>query len=371
MRIGLSGGVFGSPMGSLAASAPENVLLRFLREQGHVVETWSASSPAPDVDVDVVHSHHFGVAAYDNVFSGRRPFVFTSHNPFLATAAPFRESRLEHALQRLVLRSADAVVALAGREADMLSSRFGVPRERFVVIPNGLDLALYAEVDESPPEHDQFELLAVGQLLDYKGHRFLLDALGRLGSESGAIRLRIVTHQDTLRRELVAQAKTLGLEHVEFEGPLTTTELVERYRRCDIFVQPSLAECFPVTVLEAMACGKPVIATDVGGVTEEVGEGGIIVPPGDAAALAAAIHRLAASPDERRRRGEEALRLARARYDGREIAERLAHLYADLFARAKPRSPSPFRRTASRAALGAYGRRGRIATALPARVRVR
>lgn len=356
-------------MEAFARSAPESVLRQFLRERGHDVEGRSASRPPPRDDlVDVYHSHHFGIAAYYLALAGVRPLVFTSHNPFLVSDFPVPESRLEHALQRLVLRVADTVVALSGREADVLAERFGVARERFVVIPNGLDLSLYGP--GAPPAGDGVEVLAVGQLAEYKGHRYLLEALAALAPRHPGLSLRLVAHQHGLRAELERLAVFLGVaDRLQVEGPLSTEELVQRYRACDVLVQPSLAECFPVTVLEAMACGTPVIATDVGGMAEQIGDVGLVVRPGDARSLAAAIELLVVDTAQRRRLGEAALARARALYDGRRIAELHAELYGRLSGRRRQSSAS--RAAGARLLTAAYGRRAVIAGLLPAAVRRR
>lgn len=363
----MTGGVFEDSMGEFALSAPENVLAAELRRVGHDVLGVSNGRPLPrGLDGDVFHANHFGAGACQLAWSGLRPFVFTSHNPFLVSDYPMPESRLEHAIQRATLRAADAVVALSGREADILSERFGVQRDRFVVIPNGLDLSLYGPL-ESRPE-GPLQLLAVGQLVPYKGHRYLLEALAQASLPDW--RLRLVSHAGAGRAELQSLAASLGIaDRLTFAGPFGTAELVEAYRASDLFVQPSLAECFPVTVLEAMACGAPVIATDVGGVREEVGDAGLIVPPADATALAAALERLANHDEERRRRGAEGLSLVAQRYDGRTIGRLHSELYERL--RERPRRSFPARRVTARIALAAYLRRGLIARALPTKVKTR
>ena len=368
MRIALIGGVFDGATGAAALSAPENVLLRFLQEDGHEVVAASVGRRLPSgLGADVFHAHHFGVGAYDLVLSGRRPAIFTSHNPFLVSDFDPNPSRLEERLRRLVLRGADCLVALSAREADILARRYEVPRDRFVVIPNGLDLSLYGPGQRRDREPGRIELLAVGQLVDYKGHQYLLEALGRLAPRHPGLRLTMVTHQPRLRPQFEELCGRLGIaDRVTFAGPFPTAELVERYRSCDILVQPSLAECFPVTVLEAMASGKPVIATDVGGVAEEVGDAGIVVPPRDAAALEMAIERLALSPEERGRLGDLALERVRELYDGRSVARRHADLYADLAA-------APLRRrvlaspATSAVVLAAYERRTSVVRFLPSR----
>lgn len=369
MRIALYGGLFGSAMDTYAGSAPEAVLRRFLAEAGHDIDARpSGARPALDADVDVHHVHHFSEAAFHLALAGAGPFVFTSHNPFLVSDWDESESRVDAALQRRVLLRADAVVALSEREADVLARRFGVPRDRFAMIPNGLDLDRYEPGGAAAD--GGIELLAVGQLLPYKGHRYLLEAVARVAPTVAGLRLRIVSHRHELRAELEARAKALGVaERVVFEGPLATEDLADRYRACAVFVQPSLAECFPVTVLEAMASARPVVVTDVGGCAEQVGGAGIVVPSADATALATAIEELATDAARRERLGRAALERARALYDGREVARRHVELYERV--RGNRRRAPAGRQLAARGVLAAYRRRGVVAGVVPARLKRR
>jgi glycosyltransferase involved in cell wall biosynthesis len=370
VRIALSGGVFGGAMATYASSAPEAVLARAFEAAGHEVLTLPASVEVPlTLNADVYYANHFGIAAYHLAVSGARPFVFTSHNPFLASGYPQEESRLERALQRLVLRRADAVVALAAREGDRLSEGFGIPRERFVEIPNGLEVDRYAPAEWAEPG-ERLELLSVGQLVLYKGHRHLFEAIAELAPEQPGLRLTIVSHQHELRPEYDRWVGELGIaDRVSFDGPLGTEELAARYRKCDLFVQPSLAECFPVTVLEAMASGAPIIATDVGGVAQEVGEAGVIVPPADSGALAAAIRYLAASPQRRRDLGRQARARVERLYDATSVAARHIELYESL---APCRRAAPAHgRVAAAGLIEAYRRRGAVSRFVPSRLRKR
>jgi glycosyltransferase involved in cell wall biosynthesis len=92
--------------------------------------------------------------------------------------------------------------------------------------------------------------------------------------------------------------------------------LPDEYRRSDLFVLPTLADNTPVTLMEAMACGVPAVATSVGGVPElvEPGQSGLLVPAGDVAALTSALERLLADPDARRRMGAVGRQVAESRF---------------------------------------------------------
>ncbi len=365
MRIALFGGVFSNPLGQYALSAPENVLLRFLREAGHDVVPLSIdAAPKFDATVDVYHANHFGLAAYGLLMAGAAPFVFTSHNPFLVSDFPVAESRIDRALQPRVFNGADAVVALSRREEELLRKRFALgDNVNFSVIPNGLDLGLYG-----PPERECNEVLEVvtaGQLVEYKGLEYLLRAAARIAATFPTLRVAFIGYRHDLQASLERLAAELGIvDRIRFEGPYRTPELVRRYQECAVYVQPSLAECFPVTVLEAMACGRPIVATNVGGVAEQLGDAGLVVPARDVEALASALGRLLSDEQERRRLGEAALARCRDLYDGRRVAALHVSLYEELAESYRHRLPSAARRAATRAVIAAMSHRGGVARLL-------
>jgi glycosyltransferase involved in cell wall biosynthesis len=134
------------------------------------------------------------------------------------------------------------------------------------------------------------------------------------------------------RRALEALAHTLGvLEHVTFTG--TVVDPLGLVLDSDVFVFPSLvAEGLPMALLEALALGKPVVATGVGGIPEMVEDGktGLVVPPRDAAALAEGIVRVLSDPVLARRLGEAGREAVLARFPARTMVERTEELYFGL-----------------------------------------
>jgi D-inositol-3-phosphate glycosyltransferase len=365
MRIALIGGVFGDVMEQYAVSAPEAVLLRFLRALGHDVDHLPLSERPPlGLAADVFHANHFGVATYYLALAAARPLVFTPHSGFLLVEGARTKSRLERALEARVLGAADVVVALSRTEADILSLRYGVARERIAVIPNGLDLERYGP--STPRDDGRVQLLAVGQMIAIKGHKYLLDAIAAVAHRHPSLQLTIISHNQSLRPRYEEQSRALGIrDRIVFEA-LSSDELVARYRAADIFVQPSLVDCFPITIAEAMACGVPVIATDVGGVAEQVGPGGIVVPAADANALARAIDRLAADPAERAHLGAAGARRAHELLDARIVAARHVELYEHLGSR---RTSGHLRDLGAAAAIAAYVRRNAVSRFIPRAVK--
>lgn len=171
------------------------------------------------------------------------------------------------------------------------------------VIPNGVDVEAFRPGDRDRPS-SPVHLLTVGRLVRQKGMTFLLEALARCSS---AVVLRVVGDGPE-RPTLEATAWSLGIQtRVQFAGWATRSELPEHYRWADLFILPSLEEGMPNVVLEAMASGLPIVATDVAGSRELVtsGSNGFLVPPADVAALAAAITDMTNSSSNIRQYGEQ------------------------------------------------------------------
>lgn len=166
------------------------------------------------------------------------------------------------------------------------------------------------------------QLLYVGRLAAEKGLLVLLDSLQQLRSMQVPVYLTLVGDGDD--SDLLQQAvQRLGLtDVVHFAGFANEAGVREHLRRADVFVLPSFAEGVPVSLMEAMACGVPVVSTYVGGINElvEPGVTGLLVPAADATALANALARLLCSPD---------LRAEFARH-GRERVEKQYHLGSQI-----------------------------------------
>lgn len=367
MKIALLGGAFGDPMGEYATSAPEAVLLRSLRALGQeVVPLPLHPRVPPTLKADVFHANHFGIATYTLSLGGAHPLVFTPHSGFLLVEGARSHSRLERTLEEHALHTADIVVALSDREAEILEAKFAVSAERLEVIPNGLELDRY--VPATRRDDDDVRLLAVGQMIPLKGHERLLEAVASLASRYPKLVLRIVGQNQELRDHYEQRCRELGIVDRVSYGALASNDLIEAYRSADIFVQPSLVECFPITIAEAMACGLPVVATDVGGVRDEVGEGGIVVPPSDAGALAAAIDRLVADAQLRSELGDLALSRARRLLDARDVAQRHLALYERILRR---QAPALVRRAGAGAAMMLYAHRAGLSKFIPHTIRSR
>jgi glycosyltransferase involved in cell wall biosynthesis len=166
----------------------------------------------------------------------------------------------------------------------------------------------------------------VARLDPQKGLGDLLEAAARVPDASF-----VVAGDGPDRERLGETARSLGLhDRVCFLGH--RDDVPDLLRSCDVFVLPSLYEGFPLSVLEAMAAGKPVIATAVGGTPEAVsdGETGFLVPPGDPSALAAAIRAVLSDPVLARRLGSAGRERACRTFSAAEMVRHVVRLYEDI-----------------------------------------
>ncbi|MFF5964054.1 glycosyltransferase family 4 protein [Streptomyces collinus] len=219
-----------------------------------------------------------------------------------------------------VLRAAAGVVALTDAQAAFLTDTYGIPADRVHVVPNGVDEAYFMPAREPAP--GPVNLLYVGRLGAQKNVARLLDAM-RLTRQD--IRLRIVGDGELLGR-LEEQAARLRLDNVEFSGGLLGADLVKAYAGADAFVLPSDKEGMPLVVLEAMAAGLPVVATDVPGTRELVRGTGLLAAP-EPAALAAALDSVAADPALRARLARASTERAR-NHSWQTVARQVEDVYA-------------------------------------------
>jgi glycosyltransferase involved in cell wall biosynthesis len=217
--------------------------------------------------------------------------VVLVHMP-LGHRPPDQEASAVRVRERDVLAAAAAVVTTSAWTGRRLGELYALPADRVNVAEPGVDAAGLA-----PGSAAGHSLLCVAALTPDKGHDVLLDGLATVadlswGCECVGSLVRDPAFAGGVRR----RARDLGLgDRVRFPGPLTGDELDRAYAAADLLVLPSCAETYGMVVTEALARGVPVLATEVGGVTEALGHGddgtrpGLLVRPGDPAAVGAAL----------------------------------------------------------------------------------
>jgi glycosyltransferase involved in cell wall biosynthesis len=264
---------------------------------------------------ELVHTHLFHADVYGLAAAGlaRVPARASTKHGF----NEFRARALFAALDRAVFRLAGLHVAISRGLAHYLAETEGLPEEQFEIVHYGI-----AAGPEPAPPPAEPSLLCVGRLVPIKGHAVLLDAFERARREIPGLTLDLAG-EGPLERELGGRAP----EGVRLLGRVSP--IGPELERHAIVVVPSLGEGFGMAALEAHERGRPVIATDVGGLPEIVahGETGLVVRSGDRAALAAAIVELANAPARVRQMGEAARRRALADFTEDRCIERTAELY--------------------------------------------
>ncbi|MBN0042181.1 glycosyltransferase family 4 protein [Cellulosimicrobium cellulans] len=238
------------------------------------------------------------------------------------------------------LDPAAAIVCVSDHLAGAVASRLPLRlRERVRTVRNGVDATAFAV--PRPPRGDALRVVYVGRVIPDKGVHVLLDAVVALGRAD--VELTVLG-----RPGFAADAPLTGYERdlrrtaERAAGPVRFGSFVPRpalpglLAAADVVVVPSAwPEPFALTALEGMAAGAAVVASDVGGVPEAVGDAGILVPPGDAATLAGALEALADDPSALDRAARAAVEHAR-RHDWRVAAARLDEVLAPFTAATQP-----------------------------------
>ena len=342
VELGTGARVIHLPAGPEAPMARE-VVHRHLPE---FVDGVEAHRRAEGLEYDLIHGHYWlsGLAGLELRREWGPPLVQMFHtlgrlkNSVAKTPAEV-EPEIRLSEEDRIVRLADRVVAANVVERAHLAWYYGASTDRIAVIPCGVDTELFRPMPQVeakrllalPPDP---LLLYVGRLQPIKGLETLLEAMTAL---DGAAQLLIVGgdqdepengHADYLRERV----SVLGLrERVSFLGAQPQERLRLFYAAADATVMPSYYESFGMVALEAMACGSPVIASRVGGLTTTVRDGvtGFLVPEGDAGALAERVALLLEDRGRRAQLGREAQRWA-AEHRWPCVAEAVCRLYSDL-----------------------------------------
>lgn len=297
---------------------------RALREIRECIRTDSA---------DLVHTHGYKADLYGYLAARRegKPVVATCHNWVGGTAA----LRIYNRLDRMVLRKFSAIAAVSGDVAQSLLAS-GIAAGRIRTIANGISVEAFAGAQPASFPEIQVscgKVIGMVARLDLqKGFEYLLQAVRELCRSFAGIRV-IIAGEGPDRAAIQSMVQNFGLQsHVLLAGQRNDMPAV--YAAMDIFVLPSLNEGLPMTVLEAMASARPVIATRVGAVPSVVldGETGLLVEPRDAAGLAKAISKLLTDPDLGRRLGARAREWVRQNYTSDAMAQKYRQMYEEVLA---------------------------------------
>ncbi len=260
-----------------------------------------------DVDPDLVHAHSSKAGLVARLAARRRsvPCLFTAHGWVFAPNVPPATRAAVWASELTGARLGTGVVCVSERDADLARRWLGLPDDRTWVVPYGIvPDAPMARPADGPPT-----ILMPARFQQQKDHRTLLEAVARLRHLDFEVHL---AGDGPLRPEMEALARSLGIERrVVFLGD--RADVPDLLAGSQICALSTNYEGLPISILEAMRAGLPVVATDVGGVAEEVVDGvtGRVVAHADVGGLADAVAELVADPERRERMG----RAGRDRFD--------------------------------------------------------
>ena len=253
---------------------------------------------------------------------GGFPFSFTLHGPGIFFE-PYTW-RLDAKLERAAFCA--CISYFCRSQAAIFAGADNV--DKLHIVHCGIDPDRFQPVDHTGVGN---RILFVARLAELKGLSVLLEALAAVRRDHPDVRLTIVGDGPD-RERFEARARSLGLEGaVDFVGFRSQGEVADHLAEADVFVLPSYAEGVPVTLMEAMGSAIPVVATQVGGVTELVTDGvdGFVVRPGDAEALADRLSRLVADPTLRGRLGRAGRQKVITDFSNHDESARLEVLFAD------------------------------------------
>jgi glycosyltransferase involved in cell wall biosynthesis len=284
-------------------------------------------------------------------------FVHTYHGHVFHSYYGPRKTRLFLAIEKLLARIAtDRIVVISEQQRREINEVFHVGRrEQFTVVPLGIDLSAYADWRqrrsavrrELNANENDILIGIVGRLTEIKNHQLFLAVAARL--KTAGVRARFIIIGDgNLRSALEAQAKSLGLsDDVSFLGNRNDPE--NFYPALDVVALTSLNEGTPLTLIEAMANARPVVAAAVGGVVDLLGpeqskdgsgclvcERGISCPSGDAESFSRALRRLIEDEDLRTSIGSKGLVFVTRHYGKERLLADISELYAKLLPSKSP-----------------------------------
>jgi glycosyltransferase involved in cell wall biosynthesis len=290
---------------------------------------------------DVVHMHSWqqfpDIMVHHYATKYGVPYILQAHGSVPKIMTKQMMKRLHDVLFGFrLLRNASKVIALNQVEAVQYRC-MGVHEEKIVIIPNGIDLSEYADLPLKGSFKKQFGLkedekivLCLSRIHKIKGIDILVKAFADVIKKLDDIRLVIVGPDDGYLSEIEALIKALKIEdNVLITGPLYGRDKLEAYVESDVYVLPSRYETFPMSVLEAYACAKPVICSRVLGLKDLVIDGvtGILVESGNSEQLANSILSLLNDNDESRVMGLRGKLFSEKNFSVQKVVNRLEQLY--------------------------------------------
>lgn len=307
-------------------------------------------------EFDIIHSQSYSGYGYCKFYKKLFkyiPFVVTCHGTIkneiktqlntksimgFAIASYMYFKSFVNPIDREVLRKADRVIAVSYKLAKDINCQYKIPMKKIRVIPCGVDVNKFQPMNvdcfkEELGLSDKKIIQAVGRILREKGFHILLKAFPEILKEHNDVKLVIVGSGPYLQSLKRLSVKLNISNNVIFTGQVPQQKLPKYYNLADVFVFPTLrVEAIGLVLLEAMACGKPVVASKIGGVLSviEHGKDGILVEPGDPDGLKNAILKLLDDENLRKKLGSVARKKIVKSFSVNYMVNRTINLYQEL-----------------------------------------
>jgi glycosyltransferase involved in cell wall biosynthesis len=288
----------------------------------------SLSNKVRDINADICEAHAVSGYGFPRALERqgiKKPFVHTIHGvladeqeqakknvypSFRGRIANYFMHRLAK-LEEQTARSASLIVTISNYSLEKIQEHYGIDKGKVRIVPNGVDVKKFTPMENPTLVKRQFGLgnepcvLFVGSLIPRKGLSFLIEAAKRVVKENAQTKFLIVGEGPQKNRLIVSLESANLLGNFKFLGNLKEHDLSAVYNCADVFVLPSIQEGQGIVLLEAQACGKPVVAFNLGGINEAVrnGETGLLVKRGSVEELADALLRLLADKPLREKMG--------------------------------------------------------------------
>jgi len=288
---------------------------------------------------DVIHCHgYFNFSSNLSFLAGKVrkiPVVCTFHGYtlFFRNFSRFMQRLYDNTLGPSMLKQLCAVIALSNSDREALE-RLGAPLDKIKVITNGVDVKKFFPLNEW--NQSKNIVLYVGRLIPRKGVKYLLMAMPEILREKPSAKL-VIVGEGPEKRELLAICDELEIKNsVSFMNRLSDEELERLYDSAGVLALPSLREAVPLVLLEAMASGCPVVATDVGGIGEVVRnrETGLLVKPEEPDELARAVINVLNEEEETRKMIRKAREIVEERFSLSHMVEEINRLYVSILSEA-------------------------------------
>ncbi len=282
---------------------------------------------AQSLKPDLLHGHGAKGGVYARLAGSRLaiPALYTPHGGSLHYEWSSPRGAVFLAAEKLLLRKGSGLLFVCDYERSVFAAKIGLGGLPCKVVPNGLWPEEFAPVPLAPDARD---LVFLGEMRELKGVSDLLDALARLSSWRRLSAALVGDGPD--RPAFVAQAQRLGLaDQVHFAGAMPARQAFSLGR---LMIMPSRAESLPYVILEAVAAGKPLVATRVGGIPEIL-DPERLVPPASPDALAGAIRDRLEAWTAAEAEAEAAALMAKSRFSAERMAQDIASFYQDVLDR--------------------------------------